>query len=63
MSTDERLRQEQRGKLKRLIEPLREALLVEPGDTGDDFQEAECWEQANGLYESLTELFREEQEP
>lgn len=59
MSKNERLRAEQHERLRALIQPIGEALEIEPADAEHD-QEAEIWEQLNDLYNNMTDFFTEE---
>ncbi len=58
MSTNSRFREAQREKLRALIQPIGDALEIEPADP-EDTAEADIWEQVNDLYDSLTEFFDE----
>lgn len=58
MSANSRQRKEQHEKLKALIQPLGEALEIEPADA-ERQDEAEIWEEVNDLYGSLTDFFDE----
>ena len=57
-----RLRETQHEKLRALIQPLGDALAIEPADPEED-DEAEIWEGANDLYNSLTDFVNEGDEP
>ena len=58
MRTNSRLREAQREKLRALIQPIGDALEIEPADP-EDTAEADIWGQVNDLYDSLTEFFDE----
>lgn len=58
MSTKARLREEQHEKLRALIQPLGNALRIEPAGVSRT-DEAEIWDEANGLYQSLIAFFDE----
>ena len=56
MKTDKELKKEQHEKLRAIIQPLEDALEIEPADA-EETEEAEIWEQANDLYTSLIDFF------
>ena len=56
--SNEDLRKEQHAKLRALIQPLGDALEVEPADSEID-EEGAIWDTVNDLYSYLTDFFKE----